>query len=85
MGEYTPGPWLWFAGEEPEVTRDGHGEYNLAEEPTREAAIAEARKNATGGVIHLIEARCFQDREPWEAEDGPIRFAETRNHEIVKD
>lgn len=79
------GPWLWFAGEEPDVSRDGDGMYDLAEEPTREGAIAAARQRRTGGPIHLIEARCFQHRERGEAEDDPIRFAETRNHEILGD
>jgi hypothetical protein len=79
------GPWLWFVGEEPDVSRDGRGLYNLAEERTREEAISAARPNKTGGPLHIIEARCFQYRQRGEAEDDPIRFAETRNHEIVRD
>lgn len=77
------GPWLWFAGEEPDVTPEGGGEYNLAECETRDAALREAVGSLPSGAVHLIEARCFQHREEWEAEDDPIRFAETRNHERI--
>ena len=77
------GPWLWFVGEQPDVDPDGCGQYDLAEERTREAAISSARRERPGGRLHLIEARCFQHRERGEAEDDPIRFAETRNHEII--
>lgn len=78
-----PGPWLWFAGEEPDVDPDGRGQYDLAECDTRKKALAQARKRRPAGAIHLIEARCYQHREEWEAEDDPLRFAETRNHERI--
>lgn len=78
------GPWLWFAGESPDVDADGRGQYDLAECETRDEAIAQARMvPPSGGHTHFIEARRFQHREEWEAEDDPIRFAETRNHEVV--
>lgn len=72
-----PGNWAWWAGVA------GEDEYYLAAEmPTREAAIAEALKNAEPGeIIQIVEAR-MSSAIKYEGADF-VPFTHTRNHEVI--
>ncbi|MBG6116242.1 hypothetical protein IWY39_000046 [Sphingobium sp. JAI105] len=72
-----PTDWAWHAGVE------GEWSYDLAtEEPTREAAIAQALRNAEDGeTIQIVEARMSTALKYDDADEIP--FTHTRNHEII--
>jgi hypothetical protein len=71
-----PTDWSWYAGVR------GEYYYLAVDEPTREAAIAQALRNAEDGeIIQIIEAR-ISTALKYEAADE-VPFTHTRNHEVI--
>ncbi len=72
-----PTCWAWWAGIEGDQT------FDLAiEQPTRQAALAEALRNADKeDVIVIVEARMSTDRR-YEGDDF-VPFTHTRNREVI--
>lgn len=70
-------PWAWWSGE------IGAETYDLAlEEPTRDAAIAEAeRQLSPGDTFQVVEARSSTAAEC--ERTGFVPFLRTRNHEVL--